>query len=114
MTKPCPEPGPEILYECHTGTHKAQVGVMVGRVATPSDNDICLRFGDGFENWYNYRETTKVRLAVIHGYDETRDTCGLAWPVSSENELTHRLSFFNEIGNSFTLSVVYDGTPLEL
>lgn len=47
-------------YEVRNGPYQGQVGIMVGRIANASNDDIKLRFNDGKECWFWYGDTTKV------------------------------------------------------
>jgi hypothetical protein len=43
-------------YKCLVGQFKGQIGIMIGRVADCSNNDIRLEFNCGTKRWYNFRD----------------------------------------------------------
>lgn len=64
---------------------KVQVGLMVGRVAEPSHNDIELQFEDGTRRWFRYENVTKIEKERAVG--ETNAIDNKTWTWSQEDIL---------------------------
>lgn len=49
-------------YKCLVGQFKGQIGIMIGRVADCSNNDIRLEFDCGSKRWYNFRDVESIEV----------------------------------------------------
>ncbi len=50
-------------YSPDHGDHKGQTGLMIMRFCDPSYDDIGLRFNDGEERNFHFRDVTKVEMS---------------------------------------------------
>jgi len=51
-------------YRVNSGKYAGQIGVMIGRVCDCSNNDIKLRFDDGSESWFVFRDVTRENICA--------------------------------------------------